>query len=308
MNPAMSTGRRTAAITVGATALLLLPFVVPVPADLERLRSLRGLGSLAHFGLPALLTLVLYRWGPVRGRLPAAAVAAVVLASSCELLQIFVARHPRLRDVGVDLAGATAAVGWILWRERSVRRGLWLLAAGVLVVCIDLATWPGFVVAERQAARRFPLLSDFETRIEMSMWGRSEVGGGSLSRVPVAEGGSALLLEGDEDDPYPGALAIGLPRDWSGYDTLTFRVRILSGGVLNAVVRLDDYASRRDTVWCGESFRIGPEWTTCVMDLRAAADDVEERAFRLDDIDSLLLYLGDARGDVAVLFDDITLR
>ena len=61
--------RRRIALRWSAALLLIVPFLVPIPGSLERMHVLRSLGVLAHFSLPLVLMLVLYRVGPLRGRL-----------------------------------------------------------------------------------------------------------------------------------------------------------------------------------------------------------------------------------------------
>ncbi len=291
---------------VGAAVLLLTPFVVPVPDDLERMRSLRGLGVLAHYGLPAVLTILLHRSGPLKGRLLAAGATAFALSAGCELLQMFVGRHPRLRDAGVDLSGVLTVVGWIGWRRGDGRVWLAALAAGLLVIAEETRELPFFIMAERQAAERFPVLGDFESRLEIHLWDHNEGGHGFFDVVDDGRSRVLRLRAADHHD-YPGVLARGLPRDWSAFGTLAFRVRTLEGDV-EVTARLDDFASREDALWCGDTFAVGPEWRECVVDLAAAAASVGDRPFRLDDIDSLLLYLTGVDGPTTVLIDDIVLR
>ena len=287
---------------------LLVPFLVPIPDELERIRSLRALGVLAHFGLPAVLALILSRWGPLRGRLFAAGAVAFALAAGCEILQNFVPRHPRWLDVGVDLSGVVLMVGWIRWRERRDGRWLAACAVGVLVLVSQTYSIPGFLLAERQARENFPVLGDFETSTQMALWQRNEGGHGYFERVRLDDGNHVLSLHAAPHHLYPGAIARGLPRDWSGYSMLSFRARLAKGTKAQLTVRLDDFASRADFLWCGRHMQLDEQWRTYDLDLEGAAAGVQDRPFRLDDIDSLLLYLTGVEDGVTVLIDDIVLR
>ncbi|MDO9172306.1 MAG: hypothetical protein Q7W29_10785 [bacterium] len=290
-------------------AALLVPFVVPVPGSLERMQPLRSLGVIAHWGLPCALTLLLWRRGPLRGRLFAAAAAAWLLTAGCELVQGFVGRHPRWEDAGVDLAGVVSAVGWVLARARGRRAAYALVLAGFALVPYLLRDLPGIVRGSRLAQARFPLLADFEDDREFALLGDNDEGGG-VFWVGAGAGSSSrvLNLRAEAGDVYPGVVIRGLPRDWSAWRTLAFDARLAGAGAEELTVRLDDFQGRSDPVWIGESFRLGPQWTRCVMDLRAARPREGARTFRLDDIDSMLFFLGRPEGGVTVQLDNVTLE
>lgn len=287
--------------------LLLVPFVVPVPGDLERMRPLRALGVTAHFGLPMLLSFLLHAVGPLKGRPRAAALAAFLLTAGCEIPQFFVGRHPRLQDAGVDLAGATAALGVLrLWAGGP---RLWLAAMllALAVLPLQLRDWPALIRGEALARERFPLLADFEEDRELFLWGDNEDSGVSYGFPELGVDGRVLEFTGDPGDRWPGVLLYLEPRDWSGYRTLVFQARAATGDArLN--VRLDDFTSARDSVYCRASFDLDESWRRCEMDLAAAASEVESRTFRLDDMDSLLLFLGSVSHTTTIQVDNISLE
>ncbi len=288
--------------------LLLVPFVVPVPDELERIRVLRSFGVVAHFGLPMGLTLVLYHFGPLRGRLRAAALAAFVLAAGCEIPQFFVGRHPRLQDAGVDLAGVISAVGLILQRLRGRNWGVVLMVAGLAVLPIQLREMPGLIRGEALARERFPLLADFEDDRELVMWGENKDSGVDYAFTRLDDGQRVLSFTGEPADAWPGVILKGMPRDWSGYGKFVFEARVVDGEQGTVTVRLDDFEGRKDSAWCGGSFHLTNQWRRCELDLAAAAAAVEGRTFRLDDIDSLLLFTGRVQRRTVIQLDNISLE
>ena len=288
--------------------ILVVPFIVPIPGELARMRILRKMGETAHFLLPLLLTLWLHRRGRLAGRPFAAAAVAFLLIAGCEFLQGFVGRSARLQDAGFDLAGAAAAVGWIRWRAGGSR--FWLIA---LVVLASLVPWnlrrlPAQAYGEARVRARFPLVADFENRWERDAWSQNVRGDGGLEFVEVPDRGGVMEIAGRPGDYYPGGVIRGLPRDWSRYRTLVFSARSVgaAGAVLGA--RLDDFVSRADGLHCGRVWRVGRRWTDCELDLASAAAGVEGRTFRLDDIDSLVLYLARMEGPTTVQIDDVRLK
>ncbi len=288
--------------------LLIVPFIVPVPGALERMHVLRGLGVLAHFGVPALLVWLLQRRGPCREKPLAAVLTATLVIASCELVQGHVGRHPRWQDAAVDLAGAGCAGAWLLWRDRGLRRWLWFSLLLLAVLPFQLRKLPGIWLAERQAAARFPLLADFETDRELALWGEND-GGGILGLAVVdSTRGRSLRLIGRPEDVWPGAIMRAMPRDWSGFRELVFSARLLEGSARRLHVRLDDFTSREDGLYIGGSFPLEATWRTYRLDLEEAVAALRERTFRLDDIDSMLLFVDRPRQRTVVAIDDIHLE
>ncbi len=288
--------------------LLLVPFVIPVPGQLERMHIVRSFGVAAHFGLPFVLVLLLYRFGPLKGKLLAAAAVGFLLIAGCEFPQLLVGRHPRWQDAGVDLAGAASAAGWLLSRERGRARGIVLFVAGLAVLTYQMWEMPGFLRGELLARERFPLLADFEDRREEALWDENRDSGVSFAFEDRPGGGRLLSFAGDPGDVWPGVSLKGVPRDWSAYRTLAFEARVAGDEQAVLSIRLDDFRSRADAVWCGESFRVDGDWRRYEMDLPAAAAGVAERTFRLDDIDSLLLFLGRVERTTVIQLDNISLE
>ena len=289
--------------------LLLVPFVVPIPGDLERMRPLRALGVAAHFGLPMLLTGLLHAVGPLKGRPRAAALAAFLLTASCEIPQFFVGRHPRLQDAGVDLAGATAALGALRSWAGGPRRWLAVTMLALAIIPVQLRDWPALVRGEALARARFPLLADFEDDRELPLWSANRDSDVSFGFPERPEGGRMLEFRGKPDNCWPGIRQALEPRDWSGYRMLVFEARTTEGEV-ELRVRLADFSSPRDSVYCHASFSLDETWRRCEIDLTAAAAaaGVESRTFRLDDMDSLLLFLGSVSCTTTVQVDNISLE
>jgi hypothetical protein len=168
------------------------------------------------------------------------------------------------------------------------------------IIPAKLYTVPGLLLAERLAEQRFPLIADFETQKEMWLWDHNDQGHGHYSRwADTTDDSMVLKLIGADHHYYPGILARGLPRDWSSFEYFCFRVKLLDGSACGLGVRLDDFASRKDSVAVERSFRLERHWHLAIS---------SERPLRLDDIDSLLLYLFDVTGEVTVLIDDIVLE
>ena len=259
--PAFWRGRPPARVLwrrAGLVALFLLPFLVPLPDVLKRHRWLDIPGDLAHVPLFAFFAWALHRRGPLQGRALAAAVTALVTGAAIEVIQGYTGREMSFGDWLLDLCG----VGFMLcWTYRRRWRRAVLVAAVAASAALPLwRLWPlpGLVLAEVLAARRFPLLGDFETAGELPDWRPSNEG--VLRVVPRDGGGHALAITGTPPAKYPGVNLDGFPRDWRGWRRLEWDARADEGDSVRFIMRLDDYRARQDGAWLAGVFIAGRQW------------------------------------------------
>jgi VanZ family protein len=287
-------------------ALLLILFFVPLPEDFKRYRWLSIPSDLVHVPLLGLLAWGLQARGPLRGRPVAAAVATVLVGLAIELVQSVTGRAMSLIDLALDASGAGLAVCW-------ARRRAWPAAALAAALALSLVAplrhlWPewGIIAAERLATRRFPLLADFETGVEMGNWSANQ--NGRLRRVSRAEGGHALSITGAPPEIYPGANFNGFPRDWTGHRRLEWDARVVSADSARFIVRLDDFAARRDGAWLGARFTAGRAWRHYVWEPTARLSHKPSRPQRRDDMDGLTFYITRPAAPVTLEIDNLQLR
>lgn len=234
--------RSFCALTLLAVALMLL---CPVPFRTEG-RLFSAVENLAHFPLFFALTWALEELLPARWRggwhrWPAALV--VLLAGLFEAGQWFTGRDPGLADASMAIAGGWAAIAWRI-RCETIRRSAALLAYGFALVLAVAALTPAtrVLVDRAQARLAFPLLSSFETRLEIGRWWSHGV---RLSRVTqqATEGRHALRIAvGRSRVTYPGIFLSDLPRDWGGYREICFDIFLAAGAPRTLWVRADDRA------------------------------------------------------------------
>lgn len=281
--------RRQLARGGAVLALFVLPFLAPLPPEWKRHRWLDYVFDLAHVPLLAAAAWALGRRGPLRGRWLAAAGAAMAVGVLIEALQAGVGRQMSARDLLLDAMGVGAVYGWERWRAGGRRAWLALAVALVLIVPGRLEIAGGLLVAERRAAARFPLLADFESRVEARMW--RPTFGGRLQVRPREDGGRALALTGRPPQQYPGATVANFPRDWSGYRRLEWDARAVGTDSLRFVLRLDDFQGRRDDAWLGARFAAGRQWRHYAWEPAGRFGHRPNRPVRLDDLDGLTFYL-----------------
>lgn len=292
-------------LRAGALLLLFLVlFFVPLPDEWKRCRWLYIPSDLVHVPLLGLLAWGLAARGPLRGRPWAAAGLTVLVGLAIELVQSVTGREMSLIDLALDASGAGLAV---CWARRRAWRPAALAAATALCLALPLwHLWPEWrlIAAERLAARRFPLLADFEAGVELGNWRSNH--DGRLRRVPRADGGHALRITGAPPSYYPGANLNGFPRDWTGHRRLAWDARVVDADSLRFIVRLDDFAARRDDAWLAARFTAGRAWRHYVWEPTDAFGRKRSRPLQRNDMNGLTIYL--ARPPVPVTLEIDNLR
>jgi len=287
-------------------ALFLLLFFVPLPEDFKRHRWLSIPSDLVHVPLLGLLAWTLQARGLLRGRPVAAAVVTVLVGLAIELVQSVTGRQMSLVDLALDASGAGLVVCW-------ARRRAWSVAALTAALALCLAVplwhlWPEWrlIAAERLAVRRFPLLADFESRVEAGNWRPNH--NGRLRRVPRAQGGHALSITGAPPEKYPGANLNGFPRDWTAHHRLEWDARAVNADSVRFIVRLDDFAARRDDAWLAARFTAGRAWRHYVWEPTDAFGRKPSRPQQRNDMDGLTIYIARPAAPVTLEIDNLRLQ
>jgi hypothetical protein len=184
--------------------------------------QLYGFAHLAFFMLMA----------SVLGRIPSLAVrpflfqfivimSAVLFAGGIiELVQPYFGRTASWRDLGIDLLGALLGILFLAPARGSLRRRH--LACGqIAVVAVAVMAVYGPVVTlwdMRDASRHFPVLGDFEIRLERGRWSSGEIDKG------LARHGERSLRVSLGTQKYAGTTLKRSFGDWRGYSTFAFSI------------------------------------------------------------------------------------
>lgn len=270
-------------------AVLLIPFLVPIPMALQRDMVVSTLGDRAHVVLLGALTLALYWRGPVAGRLGAVVVLAAVIGGGIEILQLYVGRSALWHDFVLDLLGIGAAAGLVLWRGHGKQGGMALLVVCLMVVAWELRTLPERHTAAREMADRFPQLSAFDGERALTLW--HEYGGGRIS-LAQAPRGKVLRLDVRPSEIWPGVILRDFLHDWSAYDSLKFDLRLAraTADTMPVGFRMDDFEGRRDHDWCSRRFAVTRTWRTCAVPLHGRVTHWSGRPFEGDDVFAFAVF------------------
>jgi len=307
--------RRAGQVTGGLVLIFAgLLTAVYVPEITYASRTLARLHDFAHLPLFCAVSLIMAAIWPgglfVQNRLrplPALRLwlVAVLAGILVELLQARQGRIPEVSDVVTDAAGAALALLLAVGHRRRAWR--WALPAALALVLAFAA--PVLISAwdEQLARRQFPLLADFETRLQTDRFAGTRC---RLQRIAdPASPGHHLLQARFLPDIFPRLQLRDLPRDWSNFKTLTFTCINPEPAPFLLIVRVDDVhhdnqMSDRYTL----RMNLAPGRHVIVIPLSTVATAPETRPMDMTAIAHFILYGYKLKQPRTLLFDDFRLE
>ncbi|MFO7654876.1 MAG: hypothetical protein R6X25_13825 [Candidatus Krumholzibacteriia bacterium] len=293
---------------LGALALVLVPFFLPIPHRLQYNPVIGALGDRAHIVLLFLVTLLLARWRPLRAPLWRAVVVAAFIGGAIEGLQTLVGRSARWHDFQLDLIGIGLAWCWLEWRRRRAPLAAFGGAALVALTAWQLLYLPGLIAARFQIQRQFPELADFGHPQAPALWDEQQNAAVAFPDLGPPRG-RVLRLAGAPPHDWPGAVMRHFPPDWTPYARLEFMARAVAPGSppVRIGVRLDDFDSARHKAWAVYTVLATEDWQTYSLPLGATDAGRGRRPLRLQDMHSLLFFFPRPADSVAVEIDEVRL-
>jgi VanZ family protein len=184
--------------------------------------QLNGIGHLLYFIL--LTWWIAYLPSVSRLRFPRqiALILAMVLVVgiAIELIQPYFGRNKSWSDMVINLLGGLIGLLFLTPCRRYLGRGLLissqlavLIAAGIIFYGPAITLWD-----MQQAARQFPMLSDFETRLQTNRWSR-----GSIDPDFARHGRASLRVE-LKTQRYSGTTLRRSLGNWEGYSIFAFSI------------------------------------------------------------------------------------
>ena len=292
--------------------LFLFPFFMRIPRSLNHHPVISPIGDQVHIFLFGGITLLLYWFGPLQGRIWRAAMVSAVMGGSVEFLQLLVERQALFTDFLLDLLGIGIVVAFVMWKGHRRQAGKWVFLLLLLSIPAQLYQLPWRISATYRCQGMFPLLADFETFSDRYLWANNMKGKLSFPRVedsPDGEG-HVLRLSGDSESHWPGAFMRRFPEDWSGYSAIKLDVRLVEapGDTVKFGFRLDDYEGIKEQVWVAQSFYATGQWQTFTMPLVDRRMFNSDRNLNLAEMDRLIIYFAKPQEMQTIEIDNLRLE
>ncbi|MEN8140235.1 MAG: VanZ family protein [Thermodesulfobacteriota bacterium] len=292
--------------------LLLFPFFFLAGPSYHSPRSLLALWNLGHLLFFLALVLFLASRRQEKKLTWSWSLTILLLATGLglviELIQGQIdGRVASLPDLARNSGGAILGLFLLAWPQQIRQRPALALGAGAIIVT-SLLPVAAALVDEYRARRDFPLLSSFESSLELSRW----EGDGQIERVksPVSAGEYALAIR-LTTAKYSGLNLHHFPRDWREMATLRLTINNQQATPMEITSRIHDmehaigeqpYHDRYNRRWTLE-----PGWNEISIDLARVAAAPAGRRMDMAHIRGLGLFVSRQEQERRVVIDEVRL-
>jgi VanZ family protein len=299
-------------VWAGLMALFLIPFFVRIPRSLNHHPVISPIGDQVHIILFGGITLLLYWFGPLRGRIWWVALVSAVMGGAVEFLQLLVGRQALFKDFLLDLVGIALVVCFIYWRGHGRQAGKWVFWLLLLAIPLQLYYLPWQISATFRARDMYPVLADFETYGDRYLWTSNQEGKMTFAHIedsPTGPGRVFRVAGGPETD-WPGGYIRRFPEDWSGYTALKMEVRLVEApsDTFKFGVRLDDYEGIKVLAYIASPFYATRQWQTISMPITDRILSSRDRNLNLEEMDRLIIHFAKPQDPVAIEVDNLRLE
>ncbi|MCH8551174.1 MAG: VanZ family protein [Natronospirillum sp.] len=269
-----------------------------------------ALWNLAHPVYFALLTLVWLRhWrAPAWRRWLVITLTVLVVGFLIETIQRQIGRFFSWDDIWANLVGAWCVLAF--WPGNlPLRRWLQTLIR-LLVLLLLLLQVSEVVLAgaeEWQLQRQLPTLNDQSRAAQLEYWS------GPITPARDVSGSQGPALRASLSTArYSGVGLARLPRDWRGYEALTFRILNPDEEPLNLTLRINDWAHDRGAHAYANRFNTRlvaePGWNQYRIDLERVRSAPTEREMDMHQIGRLGLFATELPEPRVIYLDDFRLE
>ncbi len=299
-------------VWAGLMALFLIPFFVRIPRSLNHHPIISPIGDQVHIVLFGGILLLLYWFGPVRGRIWWAALVSAITGGAVEFLQLLVGRQALFKDFLLDLVGIALMICFIYWRGHGRQAGKWLFLLLLLAIPLQLYYLPWQISATYRARDMFPVLANFETYGDRYLWTANQTGKLTVAHIEDSPSGAGHVyrISGGPESDWPGGYMRRFPEDWSSYSELKMDVRLVEApsDTFKFGVRLDDYEGIKEIAYVTTPFSATRQWQTFTMRLTDRLLSNRERILNLEEMDRLIIHFARPQDPVAIEVDNIRLE
>jgi VanZ family protein len=212
-----------------------------------------------------------------------------------ELIQPYFGRTASWRDVGFNLLGGCFGLIFFMpsGRCKPGRRFLLLAKFVVLAFAIIMFSAPAMALWDmRRASRQFPVLGDFESRLETRRWSR-----GKIDKGFARHGRASLQVPLETGKKYPGTSLLNSFGDWTGYSFFAFSVHNPDPEPLFLKVSIRDHKHfRRGGRYkdrFNRSFQIEQGWNDISIPLEDIKNAPFKRTLELDNLTEVVFFTVD---------------
>jgi VanZ family protein len=232
----------------------------------------------------------------------------LILGGAIEIIQPFFGRTASLTDVGITIIGAMAGLFFFTPGREKPGRVFYNFSRVLIIGVSALIFWGPMatLLDMHHASRQFPVLSDFETGLQVKRWSY-----GRIVRHISRSGSSSLRVKLDYSQTYPGTTLNYGFGNWSEYDALALSVFNPDPESLRIIISIRDLEHSKSGKGFGDrfdrSFQVEHGWN----DLYIAMDDIRnspaQRELDLDRLTSMVVFTMNLPESRVIYLDNLRL-
>jgi len=286
--------------------IAIFPFFFTPNSPPESSRLFGSALDLGHILFFCLLVLYVNRHINLRRPLAVISLTIIVLivGGLIELIQLQIGRDGNWLDVYYDLVGTWIGLVWCHPVTRAVRYARIVIFALTLPALLKILL---LALLQFQAAQNFPLIADFETRLELYQYH------GTLERSDLVHthGNYSLQLTLQASE-YSGINIGRSYPDWTPYNYLKMDIYIPDDQPLDIVIRVNDIshdlAGWKDDDRYNYRTRLYPGWNNLTLSIDDIRNGPATRLMDLQKISSIGIFTARLPAARVINIDNIKLE
>jgi VanZ family protein len=313
MRPTQISKRYPLYLTI-ALVLLSILFFIGGP-KYQSPRSFKAAWNLGHLLFFALLPLLIFSVPKNRTIKPTVQAAIVItitltLGIIVELLQYGFDRTPDIGDLSRNMIGAMIAIFFLLPTQKALSKPALITMRSITIIFAIAQLYPITIalIDEHQARQKFPILSDFQTPLQIQRWTE----GDNISIAAAPNNPDNLALKIDLTTRlYSGTSLKYFPKNWDGYHFFQFRIFNPSAEQISLTCRIHDKKHARKKQGYhdryNKTYKIPQGWNTIIIDLKKVQQAPKTRNMDLKQIYGIGIFATQLPHPRTIYIDDLKL-
>ncbi|NKB36128.1 MAG: hypothetical protein GKR93_03020 [Gammaproteobacteria bacterium] len=229
-----------------------------------------------------------------------------------ELIQSFIGRGFSLLDLAFNLIGSSLGLSLLVYREcihmpQAAKKVLYSLTAILLFYALTPVILS--LMDEIKMYRSFPVLADFESKLELSRW----EGDISIDKPGFSANEGNMLQVTLHTTQFSGTTLAYFPGNWTNYSQFLFDAYNPDTEVLSLTLRIHDeshYGSGRGEYAdrFNQTFDLQSGWNAILIELEDIASAPQNRVMDMTRIQSIQLFTVDSPRTRFLYLDNIRLN
>ena len=181
----------------------------------------------------------------------------------------------------------------------------------IIIILLCLQLYPLFVtlVDEQMARRKFPILADFESKLELIRW--TSNGHITLDKNIAAHGDYSARIELTTDQ-YSGASLKSFPGNWNNFERLLFSIYLPDKQPLPITTRIHDKQHEQGQHLYSDRFHLKtilqPGWNHIAIEISDVIHAPQTREMDVEFITNIHFFTIDLKQPRVIYLDNLRLE